>query len=131
MSEPLPHNDHPAVLTLLLCTYYLQLMDQASSLVETVAVLALDCRQQVAGGGKEAEQVLGGGETPPLPHQHSNRALPLPNTLDGTLPLGLQRRELRNKFRSWEKQMVRESRHEHVEKNNYHSITIIETQVFY
>lgn len=73
---------------------YLQLVDQASDLAETVAVRALDCRQQAAGGREEAEQVLGGAETLPLPHQPGDHALPLPNALDGTLPLGLQLREL-------------------------------------
>lgn len=95
--------------TLLLGTHYLQLMDQASRLVEAVAVLALHCRQQVAGVGEEAEQVpLGGGEGPPLPHQLIDAALPLPDALGRTLPLILEPRELPNKFRAWGKYMVRE-----------------------
>lgn len=78
-------------------------MDQTSGLEETVAVLALDRRQQLAGGGEEAEQVpLRGGETPPLPHQRSDCSLPLPHALRGTLPPGLQLRELQNKCRPWE-----------------------------
>ena len=90
--------------TLLLGSHYLQLMDQASRLVEAVAVLALHCGQQVAGVGEEAEQVpLGGGEGPPLPHQLIDVALPLANALGRTLPLPLEPRELPNKFWSWGK----------------------------
>lgn len=93
-------------------------MDQTSSSVEAVAALALDCRQQVAGVGEEAEQVsLGGGEALPLPHQPIDLALPLPNALGGALPPVLQLSELRNKFRAWERQVVRESGHEHVDKS--------------
>lgn len=70
-------------------------MDQTSGLEETVAVLAPDRRQQLAGGGKEVEQVpLRGRETPPLPHQRSDRSLPLPHALCCALPPGLQLREL-------------------------------------
>lgn len=79
-------------------------MDQASRLVEAVAVLALHCGQQVAGVGEEAEQVpLGGGEGPPLAHQLIDVALPLVNALGRTLPLLLEPRELPNKFWSWGK----------------------------
>lgn len=85
-------------------------MDQTSSLVEAVAILALHCRQQVAGVSKEAEQELHrGGEVPPLPHQPIDVTLLLPTALGSTLPPVLQFHELGNKLRSWEKQMVRES----------------------
>lgn len=90
--------------------HYLQLMDQTSSLVEAITILALQCRQQVVGVGEEAEQgFLGGGKVLPLPHQPIGLTLPPLNAPGGTLPLVLQLSELRNKCRSWKKQMVRES----------------------
>lgn len=96
------------VLTSRLRMYYLQLTDQPSGLVEAVTVLTLQGRQQVAGIVQEAQQVLcGGGEVPPLPHQPIDVTLPLPDALGSALPPVLQFGELWNKFRSWEKQMVR------------------------
>lgn len=74
---------------------YLQLPDQPPSLVEAIAVLALHGRQQVAGVGEEAEQVVHrGGEVLPLPHQPIDVTLPLLDALGSTLPLVLQLREL-------------------------------------
>ena len=95
MNEHLPNDDRTVVLALLPCRHYLQLTDQPPGLGEAVAILALGGRQQGAGVGEEAEQVLRGrGEVPPSPHQPIDVALPLPEALGRTLPPLLQFREL-------------------------------------